>query len=226
MVPVPEGPFIMGHDRSDGRLGVEVGVDSLPRHQVDVEAFWIDRTEVNVAQYRSFLTETGYGSFPAQAYTTRPPRPDDPMMAVNFEDARRYCAWKGKRLPTEAEWEKAARGTDGRLYPWGNVWDPAKAVHHTADRETPDAVGSHPENASPYGALDMAGNVMEWTDSWYDAHPGNDLERRAFGTRYGILKGGAWESDPMFLRAANRFSVLPQIGQPSFGLRCVVSWQR
>jgi formylglycine-generating enzyme required for sulfatase activity len=226
MVRVPGGPFVMGQDPEDGPLGMEVGVDSIPRHQVNVGTFWIDRTETTVAEYRAFTAATGHRDFPEVAYNHGPPRPDDPVFGVAYADAAAYCAWRGKRLPTEAEWEKAARGTDGRLYPWGNAWEPGRVAFEQRGRVRPDPVGSHPENASPYGALDMAGNVMEWTSSWYQAYPGNDLKRRSFGEHYRVLKGGSWESEPYQLRAANRFAVVPEIGQPSFGVRCVVSWQR
>jgi formylglycine-generating enzyme required for sulfatase activity len=227
MVPVPAGPFIMGHDPSDGRLGVDVGVDSVPRHEVNVGAFWIDRTEVTVADYRAFIAATGHRRFPAWAYEKKPVRPDHPAIGISHADAVAYCAWAGKRLPTEAEWEKAARGTDGRIYPWGDTWDPERVTFHARPGQPgPDPVGTHPENASPYGAVDMAGNVMEWTDSWYLPHPGNDLERPSFGHQFRILKGGSWETFPLYLRAANRFAVLPKIGQPSFGFRCVVPGHR
>jgi formylglycine-generating enzyme required for sulfatase activity len=223
MVEVPAGTFLMGHDPSDGRLGVDVGVDSVPRHKVYVKRFWIDRTEATVAEYRRYLAGTGTGGFPEQAYGTATPPGDLPIIGLDFAEASAYCRWRGKRLPTEAEWEKAARGTDGRIYPWGNTWDPARVAYHDMQRSGPDPVGSHPSNASPYGALDMAGNAMEWTDSWYEAYPGSTLQRRTFGQFYRVLKGGSWESNPYQLRSANRFAVLPEIGQPSFGVRCVAS---
>jgi formylglycine-generating enzyme required for sulfatase activity len=226
MVRVPGGAFIMGHDPGDGRLGVDVAVDSVPARKVHLPEFWIDRTEVTVSAYRRFIHAAKDRSFPLWAYTIGPPLADEPAIAVDYDDARAYCAWAGKRLPTEAEWEKAARGTDGRLYPWGNTWHPEWVVHGTPDTRRPAPVGSHPENASPYGALDMAGNVMEWTDTWYDKPPGSTLERQAFGTQYRVLKGGSWESAPVFARAANRFAVFPVIGQPSFGLRCALSGKR
>jgi len=223
MVEVPAGPYLMGHDASDGRVGVDVGVDSLPRHEVYVKRFWIDRTEATVADYKRYLEAIGGGRFPTAAYGTDAPPGDLPIIAVNFAEASAYCRWRGKRLPTEAEWEKAARGADGRIFPWGDDWDPARVAYHDLVRSGPDPVASHPENASPYGALDMAGNVMEWTGDWYEAYPGSTLERISFGHYYRVLRGGSWESHPYQLRSANRFAVLPEIGQPSFGVRCVAS---
>jgi formylglycine-generating enzyme required for sulfatase activity len=223
MVEVPAGSFVMGQDASDGQVGVDVTVDSMPRHEVYLKRFWIDRTEATVADYQRYLAATGAGAFPEHAYGTATPPGDLPIIAVDFAEAAAYCRWRGKRLPTEAEWEKAARGTDGRHFPWGNDWDPDRVAFRDHVRTGPDPVGSHPGNVSPYGALDMAGNAMEWTDSWYDAYPGSTLKRVAFGRMYRVLRGGSWESHRYQVRSANRFAVLPEIGQPSFGVRCVVS---
>ncbi|MDH5526856.1 MAG: formylglycine-generating enzyme family protein [Nitrospirota bacterium] len=222
MVYIPGGPFIMGQNAEDGQVGVEVGIDSLPRHRVWVESFWIDRTEVSVGEYRTFVKATGHAPFPAWAWQGKLPEDNLPALAVNWFDARDYCAWRGKRLPSEAEWEKAARGTDGRIYPWGNELDLSRVVSLVHGR-LPDPVGSHPDNASPYGVLDMAGNVIEWTDSWYQAHPGSELERQAFGERYKVMKGGSWGAPEMFLRSANRYASLAELGAPAFGFRCAKS---
>ncbi len=223
MVYVPAGSFIMGHSEADGKIGIEVAVDSMPAHKRYLPGFWIDRTEVVYSDYLAFIKATDGRTFSLWAYSFGPPAKGEAAIAVNFDNAQAYCRWKGKRLPTEAEWEKAARGPDGRLFPWGNRWEPDRVVYRGSDPFGPAPVGRHPENASPYGALDMAGNVMEWTDSWYDRYPGSDLEREAFGKKYRVLKGGSWETGMLFARSANRFSVLPTIGQPSFGFRCVLS---
>jgi formylglycine-generating enzyme required for sulfatase activity len=226
MVRVPAGEFIMGHSLADGRVGVKVGIDSVPVHRRYLPTFWIDRTEVTVADYRAFAKTVPGHPFPLWAYTVRGPRNNGPVTAVTFDDAQTYCHWKGKRLPTEAEWEKAARGTDGRLFPWGDDWRPDWVVHRDLATNGPSLVGSKPRNASPYGALDMAGNVMEWTDTWYNKHPGSTLVRRQFGEMYRVLKGGSWEMREVYARSANRFSALPINGQPSFGFRCVLSDQK
>jgi iron(II)-dependent oxidoreductase len=222
MVFIPAGMFLMGSKATDGTVGLEVGVDELPQHRVDLPGYFIDRYEVTVGDYRKFIDATH--SQPPRIWTdARYPGPSDdhPVVDVKWYDADAYCRWAGKRLPTEAEWEKAARGTDGRLWPWGNRWMAGAANIQGDPRRWTAPVGSYPLDKSPYGVFDMAGNAMEWTGSWYTAYPGSTLKRADFGKRYKILKGGSWMS-PLrpFTHSANRYGIAPKWDHPHFGFRC------
>lgn len=165
MVLVPAGEFLMG------------GADGNEPHSVFLPAYYIDTLEVTNADYGRFDPTFAYDEAEA----------DLPVTRVSKEKARAYAAWAGKRLPTSAEWEKAARGTDGRLYPWGNTFADGKA--NIAGHKALEPVGSYPDGASPYGALDMSGNAWEWVDDTYrDALVGS-FER-------GIIRGGGYSYSP------------------------------
>jgi formylglycine-generating enzyme required for sulfatase activity len=225
LVFVPAGEFTMGSD--DG------GSDERPAHTVYLDAFAIDRTEVTNAQYARCV----------QAGACRPPDPsrsstradyfadpryaDYPVIYVSWDDARAYCAWAGRRLPTEAEWEKAARGTDGRTYPWGDEWDASKANTDEAGPGDTTPVGAYPQGASPYGALDMAGNVWEWVADWYGANyyresPGENPLGPASGA-YRVVRGGSWNNYQWLARAAIRGRNTPGNRDDDVGFRCARS---
>lgn len=183
MVLVPAGPFLMGTDEKDEKgEGLEVGLpepffaDEHPLRTIHLESFFIDRTEVTHAQYKAYVDATNH-RVPEDWIENRfaPERANHPVAFVSWHDAFDFCHWAGKRLPTEPEWEKAARGTDGRLYPWGNEFDPKRA--NISDGATlfgsSTPVSRFEAGKSPFGAYDMIGNVWEWTDSWYEAYSGN-----------------------------------------------------
>lgn len=239
MVYIPFGEFIMGADETDGEVGIDVGVDAMPRRKVFVKAFYIDKYEITNKEYKDFLAAVPvrlpllWGPHYAPKYP--PIRDNDPVSDVNWHEADGYCRWKGKRLPTEEEWEKAARGIDGRKFPWGNDWNNDMAntqeYHFKMQRpkDTKDdrythtvaVIGTFKKDVSPYGARDMAGNVMEWTSSWYQAYPGNSLERPSFGKSHRVMRGGSWMAPVTpFSYAFNRHFVMPDMEDPHFGVRC------
>jgi formylglycine-generating enzyme required for sulfatase activity/tRNA A-37 threonylcarbamoyl transferase component Bud32 len=222
MVRVPPGLFKMGADDA---------ANTSPSHLLNITApFFIDRTEVTNAAYRACV-EAGICRPPQQVSSPTHPHYFDspefdryPVVYVTWRDAQTFCAWRGRRLPTEAEWEKAARGDDGRLFPWGNDWD-AKRVRLSGE-DIPDgdmaAVGSFPQNASPYGALDMSGNAWEWTSSRaltypYAAGDGREVQSIA-GQR--VVRGGAWGSDQRNARATARDGQDPDNAFWNRGFRC------
>ncbi len=155
---------------------------------------------------------------------------DLPVTGVSWQDADAYCRAVGRRLPSEVEWEKAARGPKGLEFPWGNEWSERKAnVGADQSREPgPMPVGSFPAGRSPYGIDDMAGNVMEWVADWYEAYPGSDYQSKAFGRRYKVARGGGWGGIghyvlSHFYRAAYRFNLRPGSRYNDLGFRCALS---
>jgi iron(II)-dependent oxidoreductase len=237
MIAIPAGDFIIGTDRS------QADDQDKPAHHVRLPGYLIDKYPVTNAQYARFVAATGH----------RPPLdwkngriPDGellyPVTMVSWFDARSYAAWAKKRLPKEAEWEKAARGPKGMRWPWGNLMDAKRlntyySVGHATD------VTAYPNGASPYGVMDMAGNVSQWTEDDYLPYPGSNAPQELFQgkvaiaktqedramkvvdlvpvkKRYKVLRGGSWKSDPFSTTGYHRISQWPNLASDFFGFRC------
>ena len=235
MVRIPAGWFQMGTPEVAGRLGFDLSTDELPQHRVFTRAFLIDRFEVTEKQYLTFLRAIGSKKYPG--YWKEMGRVDSfpdgyanyPVSDVDWFDAKAYCTWIGKRLPTEVEWERAARGSDGRQWPWGDQFDSARTNTVEARIGWKAPVGSRPGDVSPFGVYDMAGNVKEWTASSYSSYPGNPYRRVADGAPFKILRGGSYLTEAQFSRTAFRVAVLPTMGPReedgwhsdyTYGFRC------
>jgi len=257
LVFVPGGDFTMGSDSSSF-------ASERPVHTVFLDSYWLDQTEVTNAMFGTFVAQTGYqtdaektgssnGYNPDTAKTEltqgadwqHPQGPDSslsdlaehPVVHVSWNDARAYCEWAGRRLPTEAEWEKAARGTDGRTFPWGNDFDGTRLNFADVNLEAywgnssfndgyqlTSPVGSYPLGASPYGALDMVGNVWEWVNDWvdeayYQSSPSSNPGGPDSG-EYRIVRGGSWHDPEDGNRAAYRGWDAPEDTDITLGFRC------
>ncbi len=250
MVCVPAGEFTMGS--SDAEIDAIMAECSAckrewfdiekPQHTVYLDAFWIDQREVTNAQYR-LCVDAGVCPRPPFWEDSGLNAADQPVVGVHWEDASAYCNWVGAQLPTEAEWEKAGRGTDARLYPWGNAFDGTRLNYcdSRCDRQefrdpryddgfrTTAPVGSYTQGASPYGTLDMAGNAWEWVSDWYSvdyyAHsPAQDPRGPSSGSER-VLRSGAWSTVQRWLRCANRYSAEPDRVRNSISFRCAAPGQ-
>ena len=222
MVVIPAGKFRQGND--DGAY------DEQPETFVFLDTFSIDTYEVTNRRYKMFVERTGHRE-PTSRYGEMNAfrRLELPAVYVSWDDAAAFCEWDGKRLPTEAEWEKAARGSQGSVWPWGDDARPMGAntkgeqdgVKYTAP------IGSFHEDRSPYGVFDMAGNVREWVDDWYDQHGyrlragEQDIDPDAKTAR--ALRGGSWTDSLVNARTTARFKMLPRYRDTAIGFRCVKS---
>jgi len=218
MVFVPEGAFLMGARDEDLRASPA----EKPQRQVHLDGFWIDQFEVTNAQYKLFRDATRHRA-PLDPRDPLFNGPSQPVVGVSWEDAQQFCRWAGKRLPTEAEWEKAARGLSGGTYPWG---DAQVADHAHVMKTRTSEVGKYPQGASPYGLMDMAGNVWEWVQDWYaadyyrkDAAPKNPKGPAIGGEK--VLRGGSfWERTVWDARATARHHQTPEKANNNVGFRC------
>jgi formylglycine-generating enzyme required for sulfatase activity len=232
MVVIPAGEFTMG--------SLKGHPDERPLHAVYLEAFYIDRYEVTNELYLQFFKSVK-GRCEGQVYLdTEAENPDSqiayrngryvveagyeqhPATLVSWYGAQAYCEQQGKRLPTEAEWEKAARGSDGRTYPWGDIVDRTRLNAGGRVGDT-TSVGSYPAGTSPYGVYDLAGNVWEWTADWYQAYPASSYKSPFFGEKYKVVRGGSWNHPDCDARTTQRDVAHPARRIHVVGFRCARS---
>ncbi len=215
LVKIPAGEFLMGSPEGEGEQNEQ------PQHTVHVSTYLIDKTEVTWRQYLKYTEDTGVSP------------PPDPIWGVNadyaisfvlWDEGRAFCEWTGGRLPTEAEWEKAARGIDGRNYPWGDNWDATRCNSIAGGLHQPEPVGYNRSCSSPYGVLDMAGGVQEWTaDRYGKNYYSESPEVNPTGPETGrmrTMRGGGWMSQPTWIRTAYRASRSPTSRNMDHGFRC------
>jgi eukaryotic-like serine/threonine-protein kinase len=231
-VHIPAGEFNMGLDGGDD--------NEKPMHTVYLDEYWIDRTEVTNAQYALCVAAGNcekpedLESQPSSLFIDKN-LADHPVVFVDWNQAKAYCTWAGRRLPTEAEWERAARGTDERIYPWGvdfdgtkvnycdvNCWASWKDSSNNDGYGTTSPVGTFPDGASPYGALDMAGNAYEWVLDWFSLYT-SEYQNNPIGPVSGsehVLRGGSWGDDILHLRIVLRTDEPSDFRRDFIGFRC------
>jgi formylglycine-generating enzyme required for sulfatase activity len=241
MVDVPGGTFQMGSSEAEIDAAFERCEQDLrnedcrrelyeeesPQHTVTLDAFWIDKYEVTNAQYRQCV-EDGACDAPTTCDWGEPTYDDEskaghPVICVDWSKAAAYCEWAGGRLPSEAEWEYAARGPQGNIYPWGDDAPTCELAGSGDCIGGTEPVGSFPDGASWCGALDMAGSVWEWVNDWYGEYP-SAAQTNPTGPERGFnrgLRGGAWYDEPFYMRSAHRGANSPVSSYPGYGLRCV-----
>lgn len=202
MIFIPGGPFLWGADRR--------APDEAPRRESTVKDFYIDKYEVTNAQFKEVFHD----------FVIPKGKELHPVAGVSWNQAMKYAQAVGKRLPSEPEWEKAARGTDGREYPWGDEFDKTRCNSVEGQVGTTVRVGARLQGGSIYGVMDMAGNVAEWTFDWYDRYPGNQDVTKDYGQVYRVIRGGSFMSEKFDCRCARRHFDKVDVAKPDYGFRC------
>jgi formylglycine-generating enzyme required for sulfatase activity len=228
-VYVPAGKFLMGAAFIDSLAQA----DEFPQHSVYLDAYWIDLHEVTNGQY-ALCVAAGvckppnyHSSYSRSEYYGNPEFDDYPVIDMSWFQASAYCQWVGAGLPTEAQWEKAARGTDGQIYPWGNHSAAANLLNFNSQVIDTTAVCSYSDGNSPYGLCDMSGNAWEWVNDWYgaDYYPAGSAAN-PIGPETGykrVLRSGSWHSPSADVRSSNREGVFPGVWFVNYGFRCAQS---
>jgi formylglycine-generating enzyme required for sulfatase activity len=220
MVLIPAGEFILGtNDESADKDGF-----AHPEQKMDLPAFWIDKWEVTNMEFLEFAAKTGYsgeGAKEGRNWRTfvSVERAKYPVVYITWNDATAYCKAAGKRLPTEFEWEKAARGTEGARYPWGDKWETGRSNTYEAGNAQPVAIGKYEGDVSPFGVHDMLGNVREWTDSWFKPYKGNNRKNENYGESYRVVRGLTYQFYGARSGIHTRAGYLPG-SLFDFGFRC------
>jgi gamma-glutamyl hercynylcysteine S-oxide synthase len=214
MVYVPEGEFIMGTNKGFNY--------ESPEHTVYLKGYYIDKYEVTNMQYKRFIDYTGYpapGNWKGNNFPSG--KGFFPVTNVSFKDAQAYAQWAGKRLPTEEEWEKAARYTDGRIYPWGNDWQKSFAnVGAMMGMGSPKSIGSYPEGMSKYGVYDLCGNVWEWTASSFMPYKGNNEPNENYTEKNKVIRGGSYRQSEVIAQSVRRDPLDENKTRIDVGFRC------
>jgi len=236
MILLPAGSFVMGV--------ADPASDAFPEHSRFLDDFYLDRTTVTNARFLDFVKDRGYSreklwgedgwsvvekfidatGLPGPRYWSDGKYPSGleahPVVGISFFEARAFCRWAGRRLPSEEEWEKGAAGPDGVPYPWGRTFDAKLCNTWESGRGATTRAGRYPKGASPYGLLDMAGNVLEWTRSFYGPYPGNETKNPHFGEIYRVLRGGAWYFKKGSALTTTRIIMRPALRWNYVGFRC------
>ncbi len=235
MVLILAGEFIMGTNRIDSEnTHLKIGTvkplykDQHPERKVYLDAFYIDQYEVTNREYKKFIDSVQFPELPGHWEEGTFPEGEGglPVTNVTWREALTYALWAGKRLPTEAQWEKAARGTEGRLFPWGEEYQKGWANVGVDGAKALASSGSYPKDVSPYNVYDLAGNVMEWTSSWYQPYPGNDYQFKKFGKEFKVLRGNGFQKGGHYFLEAYRYTFYRTEAKPdeyfeNVGFRCV-----
>ncbi|MBI3805805.1 MAG: SUMF1/EgtB/PvdO family nonheme iron enzyme [Nitrospirae bacterium] len=218
MVLIPAGDFIMGEDFFKKNAG--------PRHTVHLDDYYIDQYDVTNAHYKRFVDAT-HRTPPSHWKDDQypPGKANHPVTFVNWFDADAYCKWEGKHLPSEQEWEKAARGSDGRMFPWGAKYEAKRANVPMEEIKDTTPVNAFPDGRSPYGVYDMSGNVFQWTSDWFLPYPGNNVPHPNYGEKLKVLRGGSFFDCSYYkcglsFQTFNRISLAPATKAISAGFRC------
>ena len=235
MVLVPAGEFIMGTNKTDDeKTHLKIGavkplfLDQHPTRKIFLDSYYIDKYEVTNEEYKKFLDLSGYDELPGHwkngSYSEGKDR--YPVTHVTWREALTYALWAQKSLPTETQWEKAARGVDGRIYPWGDHYEKGMSNMDIDGARDLVEVGTYPRDISPYKAYDLGGNVMEWTMDWYQAYPGSTYKNPRYGKTLKVLRGNAFQNAGHYFLEAYRYSFSRTEADPNdyflnVGFRCL-----